>query len=90
MILSTNRSKGYLYLFFEGLLESGVFRKINVPEGDDYSNLMHCVQYLLNEGKEVNAENIFLHSKNHKTVALYMEIVNNIDKKKLGMTYDTN
>lgn len=90
MILFTNRSKGYLYLFFEGLLASVVFRKINVPEGDDHSDLMHSVQYLLNEDKEVNAENIFLHSKNHKIVALYMDIVNNIDKKKLGMTYDTN
>lgn len=58
------------------LMKAGSFSKREIP-------LVEVMIKILEEGKEINAEQVFLHSKSIPILGYYMDYVNQIDSQML-------
>ena len=89
---SLKSGKTWLDCYLSGTISREIFKAIDVPGDDVWAKLMQTMQKVLNNEAEVNAENVFLYSKNMEVLAAYMQIVNFYDQekveKKVTLDYD--
>ena len=79
MQISTRKADAYIIQFLKNFLPRNIFCGISTPGTDCAAQLMDCMKFILLKNMEVNAENIYLESKNHLILGKYMDIVNKID-----------
>ena len=72
-------------MYLQGLLAPKIFAAINV-EPDESSSLMKAMKDLIQNGIEVNSENLAFFFKDHLIVCHYMDIVNSLDKRKYAIS----